>query len=107
MSRYFFHFTDGTHWFTDDTGRELSGLRAARAYAIRHTRELKAAVCDPQILDMSCGTLTVVEPESAALLPVSTTVMVQSEALIGVALFARATLSAVTALLPPAPARWK
>ena len=61
MSRYFFHFTDGTHWFSDDTGRELSGLRAARAYAIRHTRELKAAVCDPQILDMSGWTLTVVD----------------------------------------------
>jgi len=61
VSRYFFHFTDGTHWFTDDTGRELSGLRAVRAYAIRHTRELKAAVCDPQIQDMSGWTLTVVD----------------------------------------------
>lgn len=61
MSRYFFHFTDGTHWFTDDTGRELSGLRAARAHAIRHTRELKAAVCDPRIQDTSGWTLTVVD----------------------------------------------
>lgn len=61
MSRYFFHFTDGTHWFSDDTGRELSGLRAARAHAIRHTRELKAAVCDPHIQDMSGWMLTVVD----------------------------------------------
>lgn len=61
MSRYFFHFTDGTHWFSDDTGRELSGLRAARAYAIRHTRELKAAVCDPQIQDLSGWMLTVID----------------------------------------------
>ena len=59
MSRYFFHFTDGTHWFTEGTGRELSGLRAARAHAIRHTRELKAAVCDPQIQDLSDWMLTV------------------------------------------------
>ena len=61
MSRYFFHFTDGTHWFSDGTGRELSGLRAARAYAIRHTRELKAAVCDPHIQDLSGWMLTVVD----------------------------------------------
>ena len=61
MSRYFFHFTDGTHWFSDNTGRELSGLRAARAHAIRHTRELKAAVCDPQIQDLSGWMLTVVD----------------------------------------------
>lgn len=61
MSRYFFHFTDGAHWFTDDTGRDLSGLRAARARAIRHTRELKAVVCDPQIQDLSSWMLTVVD----------------------------------------------
>ncbi len=61
MPRYFFHFTDGTHWFTDSNGRDLSGLRAARGHAIRHTRELKAAVCDPHIRDLSGWILTVVD----------------------------------------------
>ncbi|MGA2566457.1 MAG: hypothetical protein ABSF41_06480 [Pseudolabrys sp.] len=61
MPRYYFHFSDGTRWFSDDKGRDLSGLRAARLHAIRHTRELEAALCDPHIQDLSGWTLTVAD----------------------------------------------
>ena len=61
MPRYFFHFTDGKRQFTDDSGHELSGMAAARAYATSHVRELKAAICDPHIQDVSGWTMTVVD----------------------------------------------
>ena len=59
MPRYFFHFTDGKRVFGDAEGRELSGLRAARAHATRHVRDLKAAMCDPHIQDLAGWSMTV------------------------------------------------
>ncbi len=59
MPRYFFHFSDGKRQFTDTSGVELSGMRAARVYATRHVRELKAAMCHPTIQDLSEWTMTV------------------------------------------------
>jgi len=53
VPRYFFHFSDGKRQFSDDTGEELSGLAAAREHATRHVRDLKAAMCDPYIQDLS------------------------------------------------------
>jgi hypothetical protein len=64
VPRYFFHFSDGTRWFTDSTGQDLNGMRAARIYAIKHVRELRAALCDPQIQDLSGWTMTVVDAHS-------------------------------------------
>ena len=61
MPRYFFHFSDGKRQFTDDSGEELSGMAAARAHATKHVRELKAAMCDPYIQDLSGWTMTVVD----------------------------------------------
>ena len=61
--RFFFNFSDGERWFTDATGRELSGLAAARSEAVRHVRELKAAMCDPGIQDLSGWTMRVVNGE--------------------------------------------
>ena len=61
MPRYFFHFSDGTRWFIDHGGHELSGLQAARAHATRHARGLKAALCDPNIQDLSAWSMTVVD----------------------------------------------
>ena len=61
MPRYFFHISDGTRWLTDNTGHELSGLQAARAHATRHTRELKATLCEPHIQDLSAWSMTVVD----------------------------------------------
>jgi hypothetical protein len=61
VQRYFFHFSDGKRQFTDGTGHELSGMRAARAHATQQVRELKAAMCDPHIQDLSGWTMTVVD----------------------------------------------
>ena len=62
MPRYFFHFSDGKRMFSDDTGREFLGLAAAREHAVAQVRELKAAMCDPQIQDLSGWTMTVADP---------------------------------------------
>jgi len=53
VPRYFFHFSDGQRWFMDDKGQDFGGLGAARSHAVRQVRELKAAMCDPGIQDLS------------------------------------------------------
>jgi len=59
VPRYFFHFTDGRRVFGDTQGHDLPGLHAARAHATRHVRDLKAAMCDPYIQDLSGWSMTV------------------------------------------------
>ena len=61
MPRYFFHFSDGKRMFSDDIGQELHGLAAARRYAVEQVRELKGAMCDPHIQDLSGWTMTVAD----------------------------------------------
>ncbi len=61
MPRYFFHFSDGNRQFTDATGQELTGQAAARAQANMQVRELKTAMCDPMVLDLSDWSMTVVD----------------------------------------------
>ena len=61
MPRYFFHFSDGERHFSDDVGHEFGGLAAARRHAVTQVRELKAAMCDPHIQDLSGWTMTVAD----------------------------------------------
>ena len=61
MPRYFFHFSDGERRFSDDTGQDLAGLGAARAHATTQVRELKAAMCDPAIQDLSGWSMSVAD----------------------------------------------
>jgi hypothetical protein len=61
VPRYFFHFSDGKRQFTDGVGIEFYGVAAARTHAVRHVRELKAAMCLPQIQDLSGWTMTVAD----------------------------------------------
>lgn len=61
MPRFFFHFSDGERHFSDDTGQELAGLRAARAHATGQVRELKAAMCDARIQDFSAWSMSVAD----------------------------------------------
>jgi len=61
VPRYFFHFSDGTRLFSDDVGQELHGLAAVRQYAVAQVRELKGAMCDPHIQDLSGWTMTVAD----------------------------------------------
>ena len=65
MPRYFFHFSDGKRRFSDTTGQELRGLAAARQQAVKQVRELKAAMCDPHIQDLSGWSMTVVNASGA------------------------------------------
>ena len=59
MPRYFFHLSDGKRQFTDDTGVELPGMAAVRGHASKHVRELKVAMCHPNIQDLSGWSMTV------------------------------------------------
>jgi len=61
VPRFYFHFSDGSRQFTDDSGIDLSGLRAARAHATSQVRELKAALCDPHIQDLSGWSMSVAD----------------------------------------------
>lgn len=61
MPRYFFHFSDGARWFCDNTGSELSGIAKARAQALNNVRDLKAAMCDPGIQDLSNWSMVVLD----------------------------------------------
>lgn len=61
MPRFYFHFSDGARQFTDDGGTDLSGLSAARAHATAQVRELKAAMCDPYIQDLSGWSMSVAD----------------------------------------------
>jgi Domain of unknown function (DUF6894) len=61
VPRYYFHFSDGTRRFTDSSGHELSGLRAARAHAVKDIREIKAALCARRIEDLSAWSMTVAD----------------------------------------------
>ena len=61
MPRYFFHFTDGTHWFTDSHGHDLAGLRAARAHALQDVRALTEALCQRHVQDLSGWIMTVAD----------------------------------------------
>ena len=59
VARYFFHFSDGQRIFSDDKGQEFYGLAAARRHAVTQVRELKAAMCDRNIHDLSGWTMMV------------------------------------------------
>jgi len=61
VPRFYFHFSDGSRQFSDDSGLELSGLRDARAHATNQVRELKAAMCDPYVQDLSGWSMSVAD----------------------------------------------
>lgn len=61
MPRFYFQFSDGQRWFTDDKGQVFTGLAAARSHAVNQVRDLKAAMCDPGIQDLSGWTMQVVD----------------------------------------------
>ena len=65
VPRYFFHFSDGERQFSDDQGHELAGLRAAREHATRQVRELKAAMSEPAIQDLSAWSMSVADAKGA------------------------------------------
>jgi hypothetical protein len=67
VPRYYFHFTDGAHWFTDGNGQELSGLRAVRRHALKDVRALKMALCERNAHDFSEWIMAVVDASGRTL----------------------------------------
>jgi len=61
VPHFYFHFSDGKRRFSDTTGREFSGMGAARRHATEQVRELKAAMCAPIIQDLSGWSMTVTD----------------------------------------------
>ncbi len=61
LPRYYFHFSDGQRRFSDTVGCELGGISAARAHALNQVRDIKAAMCDPGIQDLSGWTMIVLD----------------------------------------------
>ena len=61
MPRFYFHFSDGKRRFSDGAGCELNGMAAARAHAVRQVRDLKVAMCDPHIQDLSGWSMIVAD----------------------------------------------
>ena len=78
VPRYFFHFSDGKRRFSDTQGLELSGMAAARAHALRQVRDLKAAMCDPGIQDLSAWSMTVVNDDDTVVFETGFDLKVQS-----------------------------
>lgn len=78
VPRYFFHFSDGKRRFSDAQGQELSGMAAARAHALRQVRDLKAAMCDPGIQDLSGWSMTVVNADDTVVFETSFDLKVQT-----------------------------
>ena len=70
VPRFYFHFSDGKRRFSDGAGHELSGMAAARAHAAKQVRELKAAMCDPHIQDLSGWSMTVVDANGKPVLEI-------------------------------------
>jgi Domain of unknown function (DUF6894) len=66
VPRYFFHFSDGTRRFTDSSGHDLSGIRAARAHAVKDIRDIKAATCARRIEDLSGWSMIVADARGKA-----------------------------------------
>ena len=66
VPRYYFHFTDGSHWFTDGRGQELAGLSAARTHALKDIRALKAVLCERKAHDFSDWIMAVVDGSGRA-----------------------------------------
>jgi Domain of unknown function (DUF6894) len=73
VPRYYFHFSDGKRQFTDGSGVELSGMAAARANATRQVRELKVAMCQPHVQDLSRWSMTVLDAKKFRFSPSAST----------------------------------
>ena len=61
MPRYFFHFSDGKHTFTDAAGVELNGIAAAKAHAIAQIRDMRDAQSEHAIQNWAAYTMLVVD----------------------------------------------
>ncbi|MBI2714232.1 MAG: hypothetical protein HYX37_07225 [Rhizobiales bacterium] len=67
MPRYFFHFSDGKHTFTDAAGFELNGIAAAREYATAQIREMRGAQSERGLQNWVAWKMIVVDAKGEAI----------------------------------------
>jgi hypothetical protein len=70
MPRYFFHFSDGKHTFTDAAGVELNGIAAARAYATAQIRELRGAKSERALQNWAPWKMIVIDAKGKTIVEV-------------------------------------
>jgi hypothetical protein len=70
MPRYYFHFSDGKHTFTDKVGLELTGFADLRSRVVGHIREIKGSLSDHRIQDWTDWKLVVTEESQVTILEV-------------------------------------
>ena len=70
MPRYYFHFSDGTHTFTDGVGLQLTGFADMRSRVVGHIREIKGALSERRIHDWTKWKLVVTEESQVTILEV-------------------------------------
>jgi len=70
MPRYYFHFSDGKHTFTDRVGLELTGFADMRSRVVSHIREIKGALSEHRIQDWTNWKLVVTEESQVTILEV-------------------------------------
>lgn len=70
MPRYFFHFSDGKHTFTDAAGVELNGIAAARAHATAQIREMRGAQSEFALQNWATWKMIVVDAKGKTIVEV-------------------------------------
>lgn len=71
MPRFYFHFSDGAHTFSDGVGVELVGFADVRNRVISQIRDIKGALSDRRIQDWTNWTMIVTDANQATILEVS------------------------------------
>jgi len=70
MPRYYFHFSDGKHFFSDSVGLELAGLADVRDRVVKQIRTVKSSQSEHHILDWSDWKMSVVDANGSLVLEV-------------------------------------
>ena len=71
MSRFFFHFSDGTRTFTDTTGIELAGIAAIRKHARAQIRDMVSVITERNFQDWAGWKMIVLDAFGKTILEVS------------------------------------
>jgi hypothetical protein len=70
MPRYYFHFSDGKHVFSDSIGLELTGLADVRDRVIKQIRTLKSSQSERRIQDWTDWKMKVVDANGNSVIEV-------------------------------------
>jgi uncharacterized protein DUF6894 len=70
MPRYYFHFSDGKHVFSDSIGLELTGLADVRDRVIKQIRTLKSSQSERRIQEWTDWKMKVVDANGNSVIEV-------------------------------------